>query len=157
MSKSIVLVSSDGVNVTFDDRAVLIRFSEFIKTSLSADANATDIPVNITSAHLTAIKSYIEHHAKKESPAPVTPIQPGISTVENTLEDKWDATFFKNLQKDEKDDLLIEFSRRVDYFNMEQLFKKTGVVVALHIVAMSGANHEKLADTFAKLALSTRV
>lgn len=153
MSARIIIKSKiDTTEIEFD-RAQLLAASPTIAATVSSDATASIVEVNIAGRHIGYIKSYIEHHGSNETPAPVGPAQNKWTTA-SPFVDTWDAEYFKRVQVEEKDPMLHEFTTAVEYTGMETFLKKTTLAIVLNIMSRSSIDSDRLVEDIAKLLQS---
>lgn len=152
---SINIQTKDNKTIAVDSELIQ-KFSTLVKTALSHDKDVVELPLNIPAQHLQLAVEYMIHHDKKETSSPVPPLQTSW-TVDNSFEDKWDSTFFKRVLELEKDSLIIQFIRSIEYLDMDILLKKCALVAAIGCVQTHGLQSEKLAESFNKLALSKKI
>ena len=92
-SSTLTLVSKDGVSIEVDRKDAFI--STLVKTSLEADAAATEVPIpSVESSVLLKVVEYMKHH-KGVEPEPVE--KPLRSKKMREVCDAWDADFIDGI------------------------------------------------------------
>jgi hypothetical protein len=142
----IAIKTSDGKLVDVD-KELFVKFTEKGKEEKQLD-------LNINPEHIKYAVEYMTHHAAKETQPPPPPVTL-TSTIDDVL-DKWDATFLKRIVVEEKDPMLVEFSRSVETLNMATLLKKVSLVITINITQSVGTDASKLAEAFNKFALRAK-
>lgn len=136
------------------NRDVLQKFSVLVRTALENDKNVAELRLNVHSSRFNRVMEYIMHHEKKETDSPTPPVQTSW-TIESAFEDKWDGEFFKRVIAEE-DYLLLEFSRDVEYLDIDTLLRKTTVAITIGVIKTTGMDIDKLTDAFKKIDVGKR-
>ena len=146
-----VTISTNDNKAVVIDRTLLSRFSPLAKDMLAGDA--AEIALNIPHRHLELIHRYMEHHSTKESVSPVPPIQKDWK-LDSVFIDTWDGEFFKTVQTEEKDPDMVDFCKSVEYLSMDNLLRKTTLVITMNIIEKTGLDSDKIAEEFTKRILT---
>jgi hypothetical protein len=135
------------------DSVLLQKFS----TVAAKQKDATEFKVDVNSRYIKLLLEYMEHHQKKEVPAPTGQVQVSWE-VEKVFDDKWDGKWFQKIVDAEADPFLTEFATAINHFDIGGLFRKLVIVLAIGMVGRAGSiKGDKLAEEFNRLALKNRV